>query len=212
MSAFVLYRDVRLSILNMLIDIKINNSQEKCFIFQGDTSLSLKEIETKPLQLGNLVSFSNLISTDTTEKFFIKITRSKYGKTNKLKFLLREIIAERLFFTVRTINEYRCSKKLAKIEIKTPKVYGAGYFLSNKDTYNGIIIYEKLNNMPTAQEFLLTSDSLQEKSRLLKNIELDYKKMRKSKLHFRDFHMNNILVNPETMDIYWIDPGLSKIW
>ena len=178
----------------MLINISLFGQLEKCFIFRNDKSIDLKNINLKTLQFDDNVSYTSVIQTDETEKLFVKITYTKYGqhnearapkvgtqhanrKPNKFKFILREIIAERLLLTVRSLKEYRDSKKLTKMGINTAKVYGAGYFLTSINTFNSIIIYEKLEGLVSAQEVLLTSDSIEVKRLLLKKIELDYKRM-----------------------------------
>jgi len=212
----------------MLINISLFGQLEKCFIFRNDKSIDLKNINLKTLQFDENVSYTSVIQTDETEKLFVKITYTKYGqhnearapkvgtqhanrKPNKFKFILREIIAERLLLTVRSLKEYRDSKKLTKMGINTAKVYGAGYFLTSINTFNSIIIYEKLEGLVSAQEVLLTSDSIEVKRLLLKKIELDYKRMAWHKLHFRDMHMSNVLYDEVTQEIYWIDPSFDRI-
>ena len=212
----------------MLINISLFGQLEKCFIFRNDKSIDLKNINLKTLQFDDNVSYTSVIQTDETEKLFVKITYTKYGqhnearapkvgtqhanrKPNKFKFILREIIAERLLLTVRSLKEYRDSKKLTKMGINTAKVYGAGYFLTSINTFNSIIIYEKLEGLVSAQEVLLTSDSIEVKRLLLKKIELDYKRMAWHKLHFRDMHMSNVLYDEVTQEIYWIDPSFDRI-
>ncbi|MEI6859073.1 MAG: lipopolysaccharide kinase InaA family protein [Shewanella sp.] len=196
----------------MIINISFLNNIEKCFIIKNKTNISFDDLTLKKMPLNDLVNYTSIIQTDDSEKYFIKVSRSKHGNENLWRFILRDIIAERLLFTIRSLKEYRGSKTLDTIGIKTPKVYAAGFFLTNMRKYSGIIIYKKMENLISAQEFLLTSTSVNKKKTLLKNIEIDYKKMAKHKIHFRDFHMSNILLNPKTDDIYWIDAGLSRIF
>ena len=212
----------------MLINISLFGQPEKCFIFRNDKNIDLKNINLKTLQFDENVSYTSVIQTDETEKLFVKITYTKHGqhnearapkvgtqhanrKPNKFKFILREIIAERLFLTVRSLKEYRDAKKLTKMGINTAKVYGAGFFLTSINTFNSIIIYEKLDGLISVQELLLSSDNIETKRLILKKIELDYKRMAWHKLHFRDLHMSNILFNPVTEDIYWIDPSFDRL-
>ncbi|MEI6894566.1 MAG: lipopolysaccharide kinase InaA family protein [Colwellia sp.] len=196
----------------MLINISFLNNIEKCFIFKNKTKRSFNDLVLKDMPLNDLVNYTSIIQTDDSEQYFIKISRSKHGKRSLWRFIFRDIISERLLFTVRSLVEYRGSKTLDKIGIKTPKVYAAGFFLTNMKSYTGIIIYKKMENLISAQEILLTSTSIEKKKTLLENIRLDYKKMAKHKLHFKDLHMSNILVNPKTNDIYWVDVGLSRIF
>lgn len=195
----------------MFTDISIDGKKEKCFLICKGEKKTLKNIITKDLTLPDLVDFTSYLKTDVSEKLFIKITPSKYGKDNLVNFLLRNILSERVFLNAKTIKEYRYTQKLAAIGINTPKVYAGGFLLSNVYKYSGIIIYEKLDNLVTAQEVLLEETCQKKKSLLLHNIYIDYKKMAKNNLHFRDFHMSNVLVDPEDMKIYWIDPALSRV-
>jgi len=202
----------------MLINISLFNQSEKCLVFSNNNNINLNNLKLKTLKLNELVSYSSIIQTDEEEKLFVKVTRSKYGannngdrKHNKWKFFFREIIAERILLTARTLQEYRSTKKLIKIGIKTPDIYASGFFITNMNTYNGIIIYKKMENLISAQEFLLTSQSIEMKTILLKKIEIDYKLMAIHKIHFRDLHMSNILFNPVSHDIYWIDASLYRI-
>jgi len=209
----------------MLIKISLFGKPEKCFIFRNNKNIDLNELVLKDLQLDDKVVYRSLIQTDESENLFVKVTGSKYGtnnevsrgfrptlnKPNKFKFIVREIIAERLLLTMRSLKEYRDSKKLASIGVKTSEVYGAGFFVSNMNTYNGIIIYKKLENLISAQEVLLSEESAEIKEILLEKVQHDYLKMARHKLHFRDLHMSNVLFDPKTHDIYWIDASLSKL-
>lgn len=196
----------------MIIDITIDNKKEKCFIFNNKSTQSLDNIVTTDINLSDQVNFSSIIKTDESKNLFIKIVSSKYGhRTNKLKFFLREVISERLFLNTQTIREYRYTKKLSKIGINTPKVYGAGFFLTEMSKYSGIIIYERLYNQMTVQEFILSEEPNERKEILLDNVSQDYKKMSRNGIHFYDFHLSNVLVNPDTLSTYWIDPRLKKL-
>lgn len=198
----------------MFIDITIDNKKEKCFIFKNKASekMNLCSIETTDISLSEEVNFSSIIKTDKTKNLFIKIVPSKHGhKANKSKFFLREVISERLFFNAQTIREYRYSKRLSKLGINTPKVYGAGFFLTEMQRYSGIIIYERLYNQITVQEFILSDETNERKASLLENVSLEYKKMSRKGIHFYDFHLSNVLVNPETLSTYWIDPRLKRL-
>jgi len=196
----------------MIIDITIDNKKEKCFLFKNENTKNLSNIKTMDITLSDTVNFSSIIKTDETESLFIKIVPSKYGHTaNKLKFIFRELISERLFFNAQTIREYRHSKKLAKLGINTAKVYSAGFLLTGMEKYSGIIIYERLYEQITAQEFMLSEESASRKESLLANISADYKKMSKKGMHYYDLHLSNVLVNPETLSTYWIDPRLKKL-
>lgn len=201
----------------MITNITIDGKIEKCLIFCNGNKEALKNIVTKDLALPDLVTFHSLIKTDENEELFIKVVppkyghNNKYGKDKKIKFFFRHILAEKIFLNAKAIKEYKYSKKLASIGINTPKVYAGGILLTNHYKYSGIVIYEKLDNLVTAQDILLNETCKNKKKTLLHNIMLDYKKMAKHKVHFRDFHMNNILVDPESMKLYWIDPALSKI-
>lgn len=194
----------------MITDIIIHGIKEKCFLFENKTLPS--SIKTIDLKISDTVDFSSIVKTDENKNLFIKITPSKYGNKNKkLRFILREIIAERLCLNVKTIREFRSIKKLRKIGINTPEVYSAGFFLTNKSKYSGIIIYKMLNNQVTAKEYMLSSESNENKAALLDRMTNDYKKMSKKGIHFYDYHLSNVLVNTKTLDIYWIDPILKNI-
>jgi tRNA A-37 threonylcarbamoyl transferase component Bud32 len=195
---------------SMITDIIIHGIKEKCFLFENKTLPS--SIKTIDLKISDKVDFSSIVKTDENKNLFIKITPSKYGNKNKkLRFILREIIAERLCLNVKTIREFRSTKKLRKIGINTPEVYSAGFFLTNKSKYSGIIIYKMLNNQVTAKEYMLSSESNENKAALLDRMTNDYKKMSKKGIHFYDYHLSNVLVNTKTLDIYWIDPILKNI-
>jgi tRNA A-37 threonylcarbamoyl transferase component Bud32 len=194
----------------MITDIIIHGIKEKCFLFENKTLPS--SIKTLDLKISDKVDFSSILKTDENKNLFIKITPSKYGNKNKkLQFFLREIIAERLCLNVKTIREFRSIRKLRKIGINTPEVYSAGFFLTNKSKYSGIIIYKMLNNQVTAKEYMLSSESNENKAALLEHMTNDYKKMSKKGIHFYDYHLSNVLVNTKTLDIYWIDPILKNI-
>lgn len=196
----------------MIIDITIDNKKEKCFLFKNENTKHLSSITTTDIKLSETVNFSSIIKTDETETLFIKIVPSKYGHTaNKLKFFFREVISERLFFNAQTVREYRYSKRLAKVGINTPKVYSAGFLLTGMQKYSGIIIYERLYDQITAQEFMLSEEPTSRKESLLANISTDYKNMSRKGMHYYDLHLSNILVNPETLSTYWIDPRVKRL-
>ncbi|CED61550.1 lipopolysaccharide kinase InaA family protein [Moritella viscosa] len=195
----------------MITDITIDGIKEKCFILNNKKTMPLN-IKTIDLHLSEKVQFSSIIKTNEEKNLFMKITTTKYGNTNsKLKFFFREIIAERLFLNIKTIREFRNIKKLHKIGINTPKVYGAGFFITNIRKYSGAIIYERIHNQVTAKEYMLRDESEENKTILLENIYCDYRKMSNKGIHFYDFHLSNVLVDTETLDIYWIDPTLRRI-
>ncbi len=58
---------------------------------------------------------------------------------------------------------------------------------------------------------MLRDESEENKTILLENIYCDYRKMSNKGIHFYDFHLSNVLVDTETLDIYWIDPTLRRI-
>lgn len=196
----------------MIVNITIDDKIDKCFLLCNTSNIdSLRNIKTKDLKLSKLVSFSSVIKTDQNNQFFIKIFPSKYTQKNIVKFFFRYILAERLFLKSKAIKEYGYSKKLAAIGVRTPKVYAAGFLLSSIFKFGGIIIYEKLDNTITVEEMLLTTEYQDKIPEVLKAITADYKKMRRKKIHFKDFHMSNILINIETLELYWIDPALMRL-
>ncbi len=197
----------------MIINVELFGKAEKCFVFRNCSRVDIESLRLKNLPLNELVNSINLIQVDESEKLFVKVFSSKYGHdaSKKLNFFFREIISERLLFTAQPLREYRNTKKLSKIGIKTPKVYAAGYFITSMKRLNGIIIYEKLDNVITLQELLLQDGSTELKQHVLDQIKIDYKKMTKHNIHFHDFHMSNMLVDQKNMDLYWIDPTLHRI-
>lgn len=197
----------------MIINVELFGKAERCLVFRNSSNIDIESIKLKNFQLNEVVSSINLVQVDESEKLFVKVFPSKYGHnpSKKLNFIFREIISERLLFTAHSLREYRGIKKLSKIGIRTPKVYAAGYFITSMNRLNGIIIYEKLENVITIEELMLQDGSKDLKQHVMKQIKLDYHKMTKSYIHFRDFHMSNILVDLKDKNLYWIDSNVYRI-
>ena len=100
----------------MKITVKLFNKVERCFVFRNCRDVDIKQLDLKDLDLDPLIQFGSILKTDTSGRLFVKILKSKYGSNSekRLGFFFREIIAERLFLTIRSLREYRYTKKTGK--------------------------------------------------------------------------------------------------
>lgn len=101
------------------------------------------------------------------------------------------------------------NKKLKELGLLVPelKFYGASLFSRH---HNEILVFEKLHNFITVKDEIKNKNDNNYAKDLLFAVVQQLNILIRNGIHFRDFHFNNVMINPEGT-LCWVDTCVSLV-
>lgn len=185
--------------------LEINNQKIKAVFLFFNKQIESFSYNTK------FVSTGKAADIFLSENVLIKLERTKYSfNTNPIKWINREFIKKISLINMSMLREASGYKKLKKLGIKTPELYGYGFFFSLSFRYSSFLLIENKVNFIVLHDYLLSAD-YKTKEYIYNKIKNDLYLISKQGFYHRDLHTGNFLIDPKSKDICWIDIHLKKI-
>lgn len=139
-------------------------------------------------------------SVFTDETNFYKLIKTKNYIRSNYRLLLGKS---------RATDEVLGNQKLGELGLLVPelKYHGTSLFAKH---HNEILVFEKLNHVITVKAAIKNQNDFNFTKDLLFKVVQQLNLLIRSGILFRDFHFNNVMINPEG-DLYWVDTAVSIV-
>jgi len=142
----------------------------------------------------------------------------KFSKLYKSHpYLLKLIFAQkpadyfRKYHACQAKREFFSSKRLSRIGIDTPEVYGYAFSLIPFTRYDSVLIMEEIDHVGSLSTVLESIQDSQARRSLFLQLTRDLKTMIDHGVYHKDAHYGNILVR-RNGQICWIDNDIGTIY
>ncbi|MCU0600991.1 MAG: lipopolysaccharide kinase InaA family protein [Desulfobacterales bacterium] len=142
----------------------------------------------------------------------------KFFLAKKKKNLFFYFVIKRLWEIVKNIlgfcpakKEFSGNRLLHQYEFNVPETLGIGFVISPAAQYRCLLILQNIQSAATLKEILAAGADPARLEIIRHRIINDIQRMIANKIRFRDFTVNNILVDTLN-NIYWIDSRADKFY